>query len=264
MVEDFDIAGELKPVIEKLQSLLDQLGDKGPFTFLDYSGVLTIDGVVSALIFMGLMVALAFFFYRNKRALDFCDRYLTYAFVAVWTLGFVVYDVGMYPDHSLTGWRAFWAMLGVAPMAIIHAFEMFILQSDVSAIHDGCHDSAWFMFFFSIAHLLAAFISMVFVIKHFGFNIVANFIRIIKTHFWLSNVKDLYVFWGMNNATYYLAKDIIKNKRDVNARTIIIRVNNDKEDSNKRIGWDRLFSFLSLTNNNLCPSCICWGHQPVD
>ena len=29
MVEDFDIAGELKPVIEKLQSLLDQLGDKG-------------------------------------------------------------------------------------------------------------------------------------------------------------------------------------------------------------------------------------------
>ena len=71
MVEDFDIAGELKPVIEKLQSLLDQLGDKGPFTFLDYSGVLTIDGVVSALIFMGLMVALAFFFYRNKRALAF-------------------------------------------------------------------------------------------------------------------------------------------------------------------------------------------------
>ncbi len=251
MVEDFDIAGELKPVIEKLQSVLDQLGDKGPFTFLDNSGVLTIDGVVSALIFMGLMVALAFFFYRNKRALDFCDCYLTYAFVAVWTLGFVVYDVGMYPDHSLTGWRVFWAMLGVAPMAIIHAFEMFILQSDVSAIHDGCHDSAWFMFFFSIAHLLAAFISMVFVIKHFGFNIVANFIRIIKTHFWLSNVKDLYVFWGMNNATYYLAKDIIKNKRDVNARIIIIRVNNDKEDSNKRIGWDRLFSFLSLTNNNL-------------
>ena len=251
MVEDFDIAGALKPVIEKLQSLLDQLGDKGPFTFLDYSGVLTIDGVVSALIFMGLMVALAFFFYRNKKALDFCDRYLTYAFVAVWTLGFVVYDVGMYPDHSLTGWRAFWATLDVAPMAIIHAFEMFILQSDVSAIHDGCHDSAWFMFFFSIAHLLAAFISMVFVIKHFGFNIVANFIRMIKTHFLLTNVDDLYVFWGMNDATYYLAKDIIRTKRDINSRTIIIRVNNKKEDPNKLIGMDRLFSFLSLSNSNL-------------
>ena len=251
MIMDVDIAGALMPIVEGLQKLLEQVGGKGPFTFEEHSGVLTLDGVVSMVIFMGLMVGLAFFFYRKKKALDFCDRYLTYAFVAVWMLGFVVYDVGMYPDHSLTGWRAFWAMLGVAPMAIIHAFEMFILQSDVSAIHEGCHDSAWFMFFFSIAHLLAAFISMVFVIKHFGFNVVANFIRVIKTHFWLSNTKDLYVFWGMNDATYCLAKDIIRTKHDTDARIIIIRVNNDKEDSNKRIGWDRLFSFLSLTNNNL-------------
>lgn len=251
MILDIDIAGSLKPILGQLNDLLDQLGDKMLYTFNEHSGVLTMNGVVSALIFMGLMVGLAFFFYRKRRALEFCDRYLTYAFVAVWMLGFVVYDVGMYPDHSLTGWRAFWAMLGVAPMAIIHAFEMFILQSDVSAIHEGCHNSAWFMFSFSIAHLLAAFISMVFVIKHFGFNIVANFIRIIKTHFWLTSVKDLYVFWGMNDATYSLAKDIIKNKRDINARIIIIRVNNDKEDPNKQIGWDRLFSFLSLTNNNL-------------
>lgn len=252
MIMDIDIAGKLQPILDQLKEVVDQLGDKMLYTFQEHSGVLTLNGIVSTLIFMGLMVGLAFFFYRNKKALDFCDRYLTYAFVAVWMLGFVVYDLGMYPDHSLTGWRAFWAMLGVAPMAIIHAFEMFILQSDVSAIHEGCHNSAWFMFFFSIAHLLAAFISMVFIIKHFSFNIVANFIRVIKTHQpWLSNVKDLYVFWGMNDATYYLAKDIIDNKHNTDARLIIVRVNNDKEDSNKRIGWDRLFSFLSLTNNNL-------------
>lgn len=246
-----DVSDMLRPILDQLKSLLDQLGGPGLYTFNEHSGALISGGVLSVVVYMLLMVGLAFFFYKKKKALDFCDRYLTYAFVAVWILGFVVYDLGMYPDHCESGGHAIWALLGVAPMAVIQAFEMFILQSDVSAIHDSCHNSAWFMFFFSIAHLLAAFISMVFVIKHFGFNIVANFIRVIKTHFWMTNVKDLYVFWGMNDATYYLAKDIIKNKRDINARIIIIRVNNDKEDPNKRIGWDRLFSFLSLTNNNL-------------
>ena len=251
MISKNDISDPLRDIIDQLQEVWSQMANKIPYTFNEHSGMLTFDGVVSVVIFMGLMVGLAFFFYRKKKALDFCDRYLTYAFIAVWMLGFVVYDLGMYPDHSANGTRAFLAMLGVAPMAIIHAFEMFILQSDVSAIHDGCHDSAWFMFFFSIAHLLAAFISMVFVIKHFGFNIVANFIRLIKTHFWLSNVKNLYVFWGMNDATYHLAKDIIENKHASDARIFIIRVNSDKEDPNKRIGMDRLFSFLSLSNNNL-------------
>lgn len=251
MIQNDKVADLLQGIIDRLQQMCDQIADKDLYTFNAHYGVLTLDGVASALIYMALMVGLAYFFYKKKKALDFCDRYLTYAFIAVWMLGFVVYDLGMYPDHCASGTGAFWAMLGVAPMAIIHAFEMFILQSDVSAIHEGCHNSAWFMFFFSIAHLLAAFISMVFVIKHFGFNIVASFIKFIKTHFWTKDVKDLYVFWGMNDATYHLAKDIIDTKHNSDARIIIIRVNNDKADPNKPIGMDRLFSFLSLSNNNL-------------
>ncbi len=251
MIQNDKVADLLQGIIDRLQQMCDQIADKGLYTFNAHYGVLTLDGVASALIYMALMVGLAYFFYKKKKALDFCDRYLTYAFIAVWMLGFVVYDLGMYPDHCASGTGAFWAMLGVAPMAIIHAFEMFILQSDVSAIHEGCHNSAWFMFFFSIAHLLAAFISMVFVIKHFSFNIVANAIRIIKTHFWMKDMKELYVFWGMNDATYHLAKNIIDTKHDSDARIIIIRMNNDKDDSNKPIGMDRLFSFLSLSNKNL-------------
>ena len=251
MIQNDKVVDMLQGISERLQTLCDQIAEKGLYTFNAHSGVLTLDGVVSAFICMALMVGLTFFFYKRKKALDFCDRYLTYAFIAVWMLGFVVYDIGMYPDHCTNGAGAFWAMLGVAPMAIIHAFEMFILQSDVSTIHESCHNSGWFMFFFSIAHLLAAFISMVFVIKHFGFNIVASFIKMIKTHFWVKDVKDLFVFWGMNDATYCLAKNIIDTQHDTDARIIIIRVNNDKADPNKPIGMDRLFSFLSLTNNNL-------------
>jgi hypothetical protein len=135
-------------------------------------------------------------------------------------------------------------------MAIIHAFGMFILQSDVSAIHDACHNSGWYMFFFSIAHLLAAFISMVFVIRHFGFNIVATIIKFFKTNFLVRDKENLYVFWGMNDATCYLAKDIIADKNYA-GRIMIIRVKNAKEDPNKLIGMDRLFNFLSVSNSHL-------------
>lgn len=241
----------LQVTMGELQAVFDRLVGNDGYTFNNHSCVLTFFGVVSVIFYMLLMLGLAFFFYRHKKALDYCARYLTPLFVVVWMLGFVVYDLGMYPDHSENCVGAFWAMLGVAPMAVIHAFGMFILQSDVSAIHDGCHNNSWFMFFFSIAHLLAAFISLVFVIKHFGFNIVANFIRMVKTHLLIKNIDNLYVFWGMNDATYFLAKDILKPEHDADARIIIIRVNNNQDDTNKPIGMDRLFSFLSMSNNNL-------------
>ena len=220
-------------------------------TFENHYWELLSSGVFSVVFYVVLMVLLLFLFYKKEKALDFCDRYLTHSFIAVWIMGFIIYNIGMYPDHCHTGFGAFWTMLGVAPMAIIHAFEMFILQSDAAAIHEGCHSSGWYMFFFSIVHILAAFISMVFVIKHFGFNIISSFIRFWKTNIWTSNVKNLYIFWGMNDATYYLAKDIFRTKHDSDARILIVRVNNGNEETNKLIGMDRLFSFLSLSSNNL-------------
>lgn len=221
------------------------------FKFEEHPFDLFLGGTGSLAIYLLFMLALVFFFYKKDKALDFCGRYLTNAFVVVWISGFVIYDVGMYPDHSENAINAFYSLLGVAPMAIIHAFEMFVLHSDVSAIHDGCHNSSWFMFFFSVAHFLAAFISMVFVIKHFGFNIVASIIRFWKTHFWVNDIQNLFVFWGMNDATYYLAKDIIQNGHLSNSKIVIIRIDNEKEGSNERLGMERLFSFLSLTKAHL-------------
>lgn len=84
-------------------------------------------------------------------------------FGLVWLLGFVVYDVGMYTGEE-------WSLIGNFPMAIIHAFGMFVLESDISVIHEPFHNNALFMFFFSISHFAAASISMLFIIKYFGLN----------------------------------------------------------------------------------------------
>lgn len=221
------------------------------FKFVDHPIALLWDSLGSAGLYVILMVFLVIIFYKKEKVLEFFSRYLTYAFFVVWTMGFMVYDVGMYPDDCQNGINAFWSIIGVAPMAVIHAFEMFLFQSDVSAIHEGCHGNSLFMFGFSITHLLAAFISLIFVIKHFGFNIVASIIRYWKTHLRVSDVQNLYVFWGMNDATYYLAKDMIAKDKLKDGKIVVIRISNEKENANERIGMERLFSFLSLSKSNL-------------
>ena len=73
---------------------------------------------------------------RHKWYEQLANRYLTHAFVIVWLFGFVVYDIGMYTGQP-------WSLLGNAPMAILHAFGIFVLDSDVSAIHDPFHSNGW-------------------------------------------------------------------------------------------------------------------------
>ena len=140
---------------------------------------------------------------RRGRAsrLPISGRGLTTSFFVVWLAGFVVYDVGLYISHSP------WSLLANVPMATIHAFEMFLLHSDVAAIHEPFHDNWIFMAAFSLVHLLAAVVTLVFVLKNFGYNIVAGF-RMLFEAYLPGTKRETYVFWGLNDASYLLANSI--------------------------------------------------------
>ena len=183
---------------------------------------------------------------KRIRLNDVPGKFLTTAFVLVWLAGFVIYDVGMYIGHS-SG-----SLFANAPMAIVHAFEMFMLDSDVAAIHTQFHDNSCFMAAFSLVHLLAAFITLIFVIKHFGFNIIAGFRMLFQAYF-ASDKQHTYVFWGLNDATYLLARSIREHygKQNSNYRIIVVRTNNDGASTSVKNGMERLFNFLSLRNNDL-------------
>ena len=177
------------------------------------------------------------------------DRCLSSAFVVVWLLGFVVYDIGMY-----TGERP--SLFLNMPMAVLHAFGMFLLDSDVSAIHNPFHENYIFMCAFSIAHFLAAVVSMIFVVRHFGYNIIAWFRMRFASSWFGGKRNNIYVFWGMNDATYYLTKsiqDYYKDKdiKDETYRIVVVRTNHDQESNSVRNGMERLFHFLSLRNEDL-------------
>lgn len=197
-------------------------------------------GVVGAL----LAIAILFFANKSKRVWNIISSRLIFFFAVAWTFGFAVYDVGMYTGDAIS-------LLSNSPMAILHAFGMFILDSDISAIHEEFHDNTVFMACFSASHFIAALVSMVFVIKHFGYNVIAG-LRMFFTA-WSPQKKDItYVFWGMNDATYHLANSIKKHhQKDRCSRTIVVRTNSDNETTSARNGMERLFNFLSLKNKDL-------------
>lgn len=178
---------------------------------------------------------------RYKWFEELANKFLTHAFIVVWLFGFVVYDIGMYTGEP-------WSLLGNVPMAILHAFGIFILNSDVSAIHDPFHDNAWFMAAFSLIHFLAALVSLVFVLKNFGYSVIAAF----KRWFAFSSKETTYIFWGMNDATYYLAKDINRCfSKEKNYRIVVVRANNKSETAHDKNRMERLFNFLSLNSKDL-------------
>jgi len=198
----------------------------------------------SGIILVLLILILLFFVQKNHKFFNqFTDQWLPSCFTVVWLMGFVVYDVGTYTGE----WPSLFLNM---PMAMLHALGMFLLESDVSAIHAPFHDNWMYMGLFSMTHFLAAIVSFAFVIRHFGFVLVAWFRMFFMTR--VRHEGNLYVFWGMNDATYHLAESIIEfYQKRKDYRIVVVRTNNDYEADHSRNGVARLFGFLSMKNRDI-------------
>lgn len=220
---------------------------------VDVTGNLPAMAIMSLLAGLGvalvILVVLALLNSFRHGKWSISGKWLTTLFCVTWLFGFILYDIGIYTGEP----RSF---LLNAPMAMIHAFDMFFLQSDAAALHHEFHENVVFMGFFSFAHLLAAFVSMVFVIKHFGFNIIAGFKMLLAAYFFCKKKrKDTYVFWGLNEPSYLLAKSIKQYYEDNNKkkdyRIIVVRTGSDGDRTSVRNGMERMLNFLSLKNKDL-------------
>ena len=225
------------------------------------------NGTVCSILWLSLLIAVVAIFFayvivygvyrlesnRWKRFWDWLEGHLTQLFGLAWLFGFSVYAVGMFVGIEKTTELS--ARLGhlfcVAPMAVIHAFGMFIMESDVSAVHDAFHDNLFYMLLFSLAHFFAAGVSLIFVIKHFGYNIVAAIQMWLSAHGW-KNYDQIFVFWGMNDISLQLAKSIKScGKVKGNYLIIFIRMTDDDEMVGEPSGLNRLIHFLSMKNEEL-------------
>lgn len=199
-------------------------------------------GIIIAVI-IALMLSLG----ASKSLRKVRTSLLGWSFVIVWLYGFWVYDIGMCTGNKFS-------LVTNAPMAILYGFKIFLLDSDVSEIHEAYHGSWAYSFNFALVHLLAAAVSTLFVIKYFGFNILAKW-RMRKESL-LKKVDESYVFWGFNDASESLIESIQKhyseNRPDSTYRIIIVRLHNGDDDNPEtRTGIGRIFDFLSIPTSEL-------------
>lgn len=168
-------------------------------------------------------------------------------FIFTWIYGFLIYDIGMSTGEKLS-------LITNAPMAVIYAFKIFLLDSDISQIQNDFHENWLFFGNFALVHFLAACVTTLFLIKHFGFNLIA------RLKMWAAGygrkTDDIYVLWGLNEATYHLVDSINNQYRqsgdNKSYRIIIIRTNHNDDDSpENRTGFNRILDFLSMKNSEL-------------
>lgn len=172
---------------------------------------------------------------------------LSRVFIFTWIYGVLVYDIGMYNEGTS------FSFITNLPLAVLYGFKIFLLDSDVSEIHTGFHENWLFSGNFALVHFLAACVTTLFVIKHFGFNLMSRY------RMWRAGlpgarrVDDTYVFWGLNDAGCRLIESINEHYgANPNYRIIVIRTNSGDDDAPEgRTGFNRILDFLSMKNSEL-------------
>lgn len=184
----------------------------------------------------------------SKRLFKVRSTLLGGSFLIVFVYGFFVYDIGMCTGDKIS-------LLTNIPMALLYAFKIFLFDSDVSEIHEAYHGSWTYSFNFALVHLLAACVSTLFVIKYFGFNIIAKW-RMRKVSLFKKDVDETYVFWGLNDASEKLIGSIKEHysnpKVTTTYRIVLVRLFNGEDDNPEtRTGIKRIFDFLSIPTSEL-------------
>lgn len=194
---------------------------------------------------VGLLCLIYLIWMIPKSVSNIRNTSLLPVFLFTWIYGFLVYDIGMYTGDKIS-------LLTNIPMSILYGFKIFLLDSDVSEIHASFHENWLFSGNFALVHFLAAFVTFLFVVKHFGYNLVS------RLHIWLAShgrkTDEVYVFWGFNEASCLLIDSIKERlgKSGKNYKIIIVRTSKDDDDSPEgRTGLNRILDFLSMKNSEL-------------
>lgn len=210
-------------------------------------GNLAVNSIIIGIVIVLLMV---FIRWGSKRlSTSFRDFSLKWLFLFVWFYGFIVYDIGMCTGQYIS-------LVTNAPMAIFYAFKIFLFDSDVSEIHDAFHISWAYSLNFALVHFFAAVISTLFLIKYFGYNILARSRMWWASRKYAKAVGETFVFWGFNDQTKNLIESIQQHYKDENNtdyRIVIVRTNNKNDDDKpeERTELARIFDFLSMPTSEL-------------
>ena len=163
-----------------------------------------------------ILILVIFLLIKSKKykfLFDWIENKLVISSILVWIGGFFVYMVGLYRYELNT--------LAIVPRAIIASFKMFAAMNEQARVSTILQNDAIYMTLFSLIHIFAAFFTSLFIFKMIGYK-MRSYLAIREHN---ASEKDVHLFWGVNEASCMLAKDIRLNKSD----DTIIFIDVDKE-----------------------------------
>ncbi len=201
--------------------------------------------VLIVLILFGIMI----YMFRERipklimRLIGWTAKRIFWTAFVIWVLGVLVYTVG-FMHHNLNAFA-------VLPRAIISSFKMFVASNDLARVHVLLQKDALYMTLFSVLHLVAAFVSFMFVFKVMIHRFKSwNRIRKYKKDESMHN-KMVHVFWGICEPAFLLANDI-RNKRKSDNIIIFIDIDDDyKECSSRKVSFGFVTNSVTLDENEL-------------
>lgn len=151
--------------------------------------------------------------------------------------GAIIYFLGY--DYAGTYKNCFTLLL----RSVLSSFEMFLSKSNLIGIAENCKNSHWYMLAFAIVHTLAVILSTLFAVACFGRRIL-NWVKAIIWKYGPEN-ETTYVFWGLNERSYMLAKDLYSN-RTSRERIVFVDFPDGTDNGNKSQGFSGLIGLLSF------------------
>ncbi len=195
------------------------------------------------------LICLGYLFYcvyssiKNRRTTN-----LTLIFWITWLYGILVYDIGMFTDDNVS-------LITNLPMAVLYGFKIFLLDSDVSEIHEGFHHNWLYSGNFALVHVLAACVSALFIIKHFGFNIISR-LRLWLAGIFGREVNHTYIFWGTNEPSFELIENITRHYRDSvdseSYRIIVVRTPGEEtREEGEHLFFFKIMNFIAPSDSDM-------------
>lgn len=179
------------------------------------------------------------FIYRWKSHSQRNSSFL-WAVLSCLTAGVLIYYYGY--DYAGTYKNGLTLLL----RSILSGFEMFLSKSNLIGIAENCKNSHWYMLAFAIVHTLAVMLSAIFAVACFRKRIL-YWGKSLIWRYVLTN-HTTYVFWGLNERSYMLARDLYK-KRTNRERIVFVDFPDEKDESNKSQGFSGLIGLLSFKLN---------------
>lgn len=168
-------------------------------------------------------------------------KHITWMAVLIWLLGTWVYIIGFY-NSGETG-------LPVVMHSVVSSFKMFLVSNDLSAVGATLQHNAVYMFLFSLVHLMAAFVTFLFIFKMIGYKVKSS-LKIILYKWFHKRGGTVHLFWGVNEASCIMAEDVRKNNAD--DTIIFVDIDEEKEDdAPKKATLNHIINAITITGSEV-------------